>query len=215
MKKYYLHNGAHQEGPFEVEDLRQKGITRNTLVWCEGIPSWTEAQNIGELQVLFQVATPPPFPPPPQQQQFAAPPPPNFQVPTQRPRKSNAGWIITLVALVLILAIGAIALINNPNAIPGVEVDINTPKPTVVTSRADGSQSGLLNARTTVYATVMNQGGDGNVLVTFYVYQGNYAYDRTESIYMYSGSSEDLEVTFEEVDYLSGEITYNVFAEAQ
>jgi hypothetical protein len=213
MKKYYLHTGTTQAGPFDVEELRQKGITRTTLVWCEGLPAWTEAQRIAELQSLFQ-ATAPQFASS-QQQYQTHPHAQPFTHPVQAGKKSNAGWIITLIALFLVLGIGAIVLINNPNAVPGVSVDINTPKPTVVTSRANGNKSGLLNARTTVYATVMNQGGDGNVLVTFYVYQGNYTYDRTESIYMRSGDAEDLEVTFEEVDYISGEVTYNVFAEAQ
>ena len=216
MKKYYLHVGTHQEGPFSLEELRQKGITRTTPVWREGITGWTEAQSIIELQVLFAVIVPPPFPSSAQQQQqFTAPPPPSFHVPAQPKRRSNAGWIIALAALVLILGIGIIVLLNNPNTVPGVAIEINTPKPSVVTSRADGHKSGIFNARTTVYATVMNQGGDGKVLVTFYVYQGNKTYDRSESIYMRGGTSEDLEVTFEEVDYISGDVTYHVEAEAQ
>jgi hypothetical protein len=237
MKKYYLHDAGNQIGPFDVEELRVRNVTRTTPVWYEGLTDWKHAEEIQELAVLFAVAAPPPFtgvkpnvqaPPPPQQQQQATQPvqqqhlqhPPHQQSNApfhhQPPKKkSRTGLIITLVVLLLIIGIGAVVVVNNPNAIPGMKLEINTPKPTVVTSRADGSKSGLINARTTVYATVMNQGGDGNVLVTFYVYQGNETYDRTQNIYMRAGDSEDLEETFEEVDYVSGEITYTVTADAK
>jgi len=245
MKKYYLHDGANQVGPFDVEELRARNVSRTTPVWSEGLHDWKHAEDFPELNALFASAGPPPFtgvktnvqaPPPPQQhhvppQQQHAPPPQQQQhqyqqqhqqqrsasiPPQQQPKKkSRTGLIITLVALLLIIGVAALVVVNNPNAIPGMKLEINTPKPTVVTSRADGSKSGLINARTTVYATVMNQGGDGNVLVTFYVYQGNKTYDRTQNIYMRAGASEDLEETFEEVDFVSGDITYNVSTQAQ
>ncbi len=55
----------------------------------------------------------------------------------------------------VLLAGGAIMVINNPNAIPGVKFEVNTPKPVVITSRANESKSGLFNARMTVYASVI------------------------------------------------------------
>lgn len=85
----------------------------------------------------------------------------------------------------------------------------------VVTSRADQSNSGLLKLRTTVYATIQNLGGDGNVLVTFHVYQNGNDYDRTKSISIRSNQSIDLDVTIDEVRLLDGQITYHVDAVAQ
>jgi len=63
MKKYYLHNGTEQDGPFDIADLRSKGITTKTEVWCEGLSDWTNADQISELKELFSNATPPPIRP--------------------------------------------------------------------------------------------------------------------------------------------------------
>lgn len=131
-------------------------------------------------------------------------------------RKSRRGLIYTLIVLLLVIVSGGIIVfLNNPNSIPGVKLEINTPSPIVVTSRADGSKSSLLKQRTTVYATVLNQGGDGNVLVTFHVYQDGNSYDRTQPIYLQANESRDLEVTFDEVKMLAGKITFDVEAAAQ
>ena len=59
-KKYYLHNGVEQQGPFTIEELKVKGITKETPVWFEGITDWVKAGEVDELLVLFQT-TPPPF----------------------------------------------------------------------------------------------------------------------------------------------------------
>ena len=63
MKKYYLHNGTEQDGPFDISDLKSKGITAKTEVWHEGISDWTNAGEIDELKGLFSKATPPPIRP--------------------------------------------------------------------------------------------------------------------------------------------------------
>jgi hypothetical protein len=63
MKKYYLHNETEQEGPFDLSDLKSKGITAKTEVWYEGISDWTNADKIDELESLFSKSTPPPIRP--------------------------------------------------------------------------------------------------------------------------------------------------------
>jgi hypothetical protein len=60
MKKYFLHNGKEHEGPFSIDDLKQKGITNKTMVWFDGIQTWTEAQFIPELKDIA-TSNPPPF----------------------------------------------------------------------------------------------------------------------------------------------------------
>ncbi len=60
MKKYFVHNGKDQDGPYTIEELKAKGITSKTNVWFEGISTWTEAQFIPELKELL-ISTPPPF----------------------------------------------------------------------------------------------------------------------------------------------------------
>lgn len=60
MKKYFVHNGKEQQGPYSIDELRLKNLTAKTMIWFEGISNWTEAQFIPELKDLI-VSTPPPF----------------------------------------------------------------------------------------------------------------------------------------------------------
>jgi hypothetical protein len=60
MKKYFIHDGKEQQGPFSIEELKLKGISSKSMIWFEGLSTWTEAQFIPELKD-FIVATPPPF----------------------------------------------------------------------------------------------------------------------------------------------------------
>lgn len=61
MKKYYLHDGKEQLGPFSMEELKQNSLTRDTLVWAEGMEDWKKAGEIEDLKAIFS-ATPPPLP---------------------------------------------------------------------------------------------------------------------------------------------------------
>ena len=61
MKKFYLHNGKKQDGPFSKSELKEKNITRKTEVWYEGLSDWTNAENINELEDIFIATTPPPI----------------------------------------------------------------------------------------------------------------------------------------------------------
>lgn len=61
MKKYYLHNGTESSGPFDIEELKAKNITKASPVWFEGMLHWKTAGEIPELNHLFTVI-PPPFP---------------------------------------------------------------------------------------------------------------------------------------------------------
>jgi membrane protease subunit (stomatin/prohibitin family) len=54
-----------QAGPFDLQTLagyaREGKLTRNTLVWKQGMPSWVAAENVPDLQKLFE-SVPPPLP---------------------------------------------------------------------------------------------------------------------------------------------------------
>ena len=59
MNKYYLHNGYETSGPFDLEEIKTKQITKSTLVWCEGMEDWTTAGEVFELKrILFPVPPP-------------------------------------------------------------------------------------------------------------------------------------------------------------
>jgi hypothetical protein len=66
-------NGA-QQGPYELSALPGAGLTRETLVWRDGMASWTPARQVPELASLF-ASLPPPLPPPPLPQPPQAQPP--------------------------------------------------------------------------------------------------------------------------------------------
>lgn len=53
MKKFYLHNGTQSIGPFDKEELRQRGVVKTTPIWVEGRERWTCAENYEDLQDLF------------------------------------------------------------------------------------------------------------------------------------------------------------------
>ena len=59
MKKYFLHNGADQQGPFDIDDLKAKNISRETPIWFDGINEWKTAGKIDELKSLFATIPPP------------------------------------------------------------------------------------------------------------------------------------------------------------
>ena len=59
MKQYYIHDGQNQQGPFNLEELLDKGVTINTPIWFEGINDWTAAGQIEEIK--SRINTPPPF----------------------------------------------------------------------------------------------------------------------------------------------------------
>ncbi len=58
MKKYYLHSGTENIGPFDINELKAKGITKSTSVWFEGMEEWKNAGNIEELKDLLKSSPP-------------------------------------------------------------------------------------------------------------------------------------------------------------
>ena len=68
MKTFFLFIDDEQQGPFNLEELKTKKITRTTKVWFEGLEDWKNADEIEELKSLFASVPPPiksfPTPPP-------------------------------------------------------------------------------------------------------------------------------------------------------
>lgn len=61
MKKYFYSDGSNNFGPFTIEELKEKGITRETSVWFHELGEWKKAGTVPELNDLFTF-TPPPLP---------------------------------------------------------------------------------------------------------------------------------------------------------
>lgn len=110
-----------QQGPFTIDELRQRGIAQETLVWAEGMPLWVPAWQVEELKPLFfdqtagsSAATPPPPPIMPQQ------PAPDYQAyqpnqPQQQPPKKKKGHGKLIAAAVIIVVALFILALTNPN----------------------------------------------------------------------------------------------------
>jgi membrane protease subunit (stomatin/prohibitin family) len=62
---FYLGHGGQQLGPFDLATLQAKlrdgSLTRQTLVWKQGMSSWAAADSVPDLRDLF-AAVPPPLP---------------------------------------------------------------------------------------------------------------------------------------------------------
>jgi membrane protease subunit (stomatin/prohibitin family) len=62
---FFLGVGGQQVGPFDLTALAAKlhdgSLTKDTLVWKQGMAGWTQAEKVTELQSLF-AAAPPPLP---------------------------------------------------------------------------------------------------------------------------------------------------------
>ena len=74
MKTFFLFIDDEQQGPFNLEELKTKKITRTTKVWFEGLEDWNNAEEIEELKSIF-VSIPPPI------KTFSSPPPINKVLP--------------------------------------------------------------------------------------------------------------------------------------
>lgn len=53
---YYIHVNGQQRGPFAMNQLLAEGLTQETMVWKNGMPNWTKASSLPELQSLFMSA---------------------------------------------------------------------------------------------------------------------------------------------------------------
>lgn len=61
MIQYYIQTSAGQEGPYTLEELREKNIHAYTPVWNEVISDWTPAGKIEALKSILAGAGSPPF----------------------------------------------------------------------------------------------------------------------------------------------------------
>lgn len=66
---FYVAVGGTQSGPFTMDILRQmvmqQTLTRDTLVWKQGMAAWVKAAEVPEVAALFAATPPPPPPVPP------------------------------------------------------------------------------------------------------------------------------------------------------
>jgi hypothetical protein len=106
MKKYFLHEGSNQTGPFDIEELKGKNLRADTPVWYEGLENWTVIGSVEDLKGLI-IPTPPPF-----ETKKATPPPIQKQTSSKesltKQKKSNSlgRWLIIIVSVIVLSIAG-------------------------------------------------------------------------------------------------------------
>jgi hypothetical protein len=58
MTEYFLHDGVNQLGPFLIDELESKNITKDTPVWHEGLSDWKKAGEIDALKLILNKRPP-------------------------------------------------------------------------------------------------------------------------------------------------------------
>lgn len=110
MKKYYLHDGQTQQGPFDLEELKSKNFTADIHIWFDTLKEWTPAGQVEELKSLF-ASTPPPFksmtPP-----AFDKPLPTNYAAEFNEQPKSKKPLTIGLIVLGVAAVVAIFYFIN-------------------------------------------------------------------------------------------------------
>jgi hypothetical protein len=59
MQKIYINKDNLEQGPFTANELKELKITRDTMVWFEGIDDWVKAIEVDALKENFKVTPPP------------------------------------------------------------------------------------------------------------------------------------------------------------
>ena len=101
MAQYYYTDGKERYGPFTIEQLQERSITPETLVWKEGMADWMPARQVTELDSLL-LSTPP----------LSPTPPIHTAVPSMGTPPKN--WLVEsiLVTILCCLPLGIVGIIN-------------------------------------------------------------------------------------------------------
>lgn len=83
---YYIIINDQQQGPFAKEELLSRGLSPQTMVWCQGMPDWMPASSVHDLNDLFARPQQPQYQQPYQQQY------PQQQYP-QQPVGTFTNWL--------------------------------------------------------------------------------------------------------------------------
>ena len=59
MKQYFYSDEKEQFGPFSFEELKDKNISAETLIWFSGLEKWTQAKHIKEIEEILELTPPP------------------------------------------------------------------------------------------------------------------------------------------------------------
>jgi len=99
MSQYYYTDGRERFGPYTLEELNGRGLTRETLVWKDGLQDWIPAAQLPELIPMLPMS-------------LEASPPQSFPTMT-RSSSPPKNWLVEsiLVTLLCCLPFGIVSII--------------------------------------------------------------------------------------------------------
>lgn len=125
-----------------------------------------------------------------------------------KPQVVSRNW-----AIFQITGIGAGALILIGILVSGDSLKlgptIEPVAPVILRKYTSDERSSALDVRTTVFAVVKNNGGNGRAKVEFAVYQGKKSYNRDTIVTLSQGETSEYNMTFSEVRLIDGNISFN------
>lgn len=100
MREYYYLIGQTKMGPYSLDELLKQPLARDTKIWYDGLPNWTNAVDMPEFAGYFSSVPPPPpaVPPPPPSSGYTPPQQPQQQRPSA-PMPKN--WLIESILVTL------------------------------------------------------------------------------------------------------------------
>jgi hypothetical protein len=115
MKKYYLHNGEVESGPFDIEQLKEMKLNSETPIWYDGLSEWTTIKKVDELKSMFS-PKPPPIKPlvieTPKVEELNIPRPTYIE---EKPKSKNFKLPLIIIGSLAILGIISWLIFQNKN----------------------------------------------------------------------------------------------------
>lgn len=113
MEYFIIDKNGQQAGPFSLDQLAQKAITPETLVWAQGMADWTPAWKVEELKTVLEAAEAIRDNEATQQEEATGTVPPSYQPVQPQKKSSKMLWKIILGLIVFIILMLAV---TNPGA---------------------------------------------------------------------------------------------------
>lgn len=101
MRKYFLHDGNQELGPFDFEQIKSKNIKKDTQIWYDGLENWVTADKLEELQSLI-IATPPQLPKTPPRIESSSQMISSSDHPAISSKRKSKFWLLMILSLVVI-----------------------------------------------------------------------------------------------------------------
>ncbi len=172
MVQFYIYQDEEKKGPYTVEELKDRGITSEILVWTKGMAQWQPAWQVGDLKPVIKKDATPNTPPPLPPKETAVPPEEPVEVKLEEKKleekpkkKSHWGCLIALLIFVLIIVVFSVSCPKDDKHKEVVSKEISTAVNNVISP-----SGGILGAVTNILTSgVVNIAVDQILTVDNYV----------------------------------------------